>query len=48
MAQNNFDYESKWKKIQNAEKDGLNKSNLSDISEIYSQAKKDKNTQQIL
>lgn len=48
MAQNNFDYESKWKKIQNAEKDGLNKSNLSDISEIYSQAKKDKNTQQII
>lgn len=48
MAQKKFDYESKWKEIEKAEKNGLQKSNLPAIQEIYAQAKKDKNTQQIV
>lgn len=48
MAQKKFDYDSKWKEIEKAEKNGLQKSNLASIQEIYSQAKKDKNTQQIV
>jgi uncharacterized protein YfaS (alpha-2-macroglobulin family) len=48
MAQKKFDYESKWKEIEKAEKNGLQKSNLPAIQEIYFQAKKEKNTQQIV
>lgn len=48
MAQKKFDYESKWKEIEKAEKNGLQKSNLPAIQKIYAQAKKDKNTQQIV
>jgi uncharacterized protein YfaS (alpha-2-macroglobulin family) len=48
MAQKKFDYDSKWKEIEKAEKNGLQKTNLPTIQEIYAQAKKDKNTQQIV
>ena len=48
MAQNKFDYESRWKQIEKQEEDGLLKSTLSAVNEIYSQAKKDKNAQQII
>src|SRR5690606_9552479 len=48
MAQNKFDYESKWKEIEKQEADGLLKSTSSAVNSIYNQAKKDKNTQQII
>ncbi|MET3732686.1 alpha-2-macroglobulin family protein [Moheibacter stercoris] len=48
MAQKKINYESKWKTIEKAESDGLQKSNLSLVNEIFDQAKKDKNTQQIV
>src|SRR5690606_2957255 len=48
MAQNKFDYESKWKEIEKQEADGLLKSTSSSVNSIYNQAKKDKNTQQII
>lgn len=48
MAQKNFDYESAWKNIDNSEKKGLNKSLLADVDLIYNQAKKDKNTPQLI
>ncbi len=48
MAQKKFDYDSKWKQIENQEENGLLKSTLSSVNEIYAQAKKDKNAQQII
>jgi len=48
MAQKKYDYESKWKAIEKQEADGLLKSTLPTVNEIYSQAKKDKNSQQII
>lgn len=48
MAQNKFDYESKWKQIEKQEQDGLLKSTLTTVNEIYDQAKKDKNSQQVI
>ncbi len=48
MAQKKYDYESKWKAIEKQEAEGLLKSTLPTVNEIYSQAKKDKNSQQII
>ncbi len=48
MAQKKYDYDSKWKAIEKQEADGLLKSTLPSVNEIYSQAKKDKNSQQII
>ncbi|WP_159447490.1 alpha-2-macroglobulin family protein [Moheibacter sediminis] len=48
MAQKKFDYDSKWKQIEKQEQDGLLKSTLPAVDEIYSKAKKDKNSQQII
>lgn len=48
MAQNKFDYESKWKQIEKQEQEGFLKSTLATVNEIYDQAKKDKNTQQVI
>lgn len=47
MAQKKFDYDSKWKYIEQQEENGLLKSNLSAVNEIYNQAKKDKNPLQL-
>lgn len=48
MAQKKFDYDSKWKEIEKQEADGLLKSVLPSVNSIYQQAKKDKNSQQII
>ena len=48
MAQKKFDYNSKWKEIEKQEQDGLLKSVLPTVNAIYEQAKKDKNSQQII
>lgn len=48
MAQKKFDYDSKWKSIEKQEESGLLKSNLTFVDEIYNQAKKDKNSPQII
>lgn len=48
MAQKKINYESKWKEIENSEQKGLNKSLLNSVQEIYLQAKKEKNTTQII
>lgn len=48
MAQKKFDYDSKWKSIEKQEENGLLKSNLTSVDEIYNQAKKDKNSPQII
>lgn len=47
MAQK-FDYDSKWKSIEKQKEKGLSKSLLTDVNQIYKQAKKDKNAQQII
>jgi len=48
MAQKKFDYDSKWKQIEKQEQDGLLKSTLPAVDEIYRQAKNDKNVQQVI
>lgn len=48
MAQKKFDYESKWKEIEKQETEGLLKSVLPSVNSIYQQAKKDKNSPQII
>lgn len=48
MAQNKFDYESKWKEIEKKEADGLLKTLLPIINEIYEHAKKGNNDQQLI
>lgn len=48
MAQKKFDYDLKWKEIEKQEENGLLKSTLASVNEIYNQAKKDKNSQQII
>ena len=48
MAQKKFDYNSKWKEIEKQEQDGLLKSVLPAVNSIYAQAKKDKNSQEII
>ncbi|WP_182043397.1 alpha-2-macroglobulin family protein [Moheibacter lacus] len=48
MAQKKFDYETRWKQIETQEDNGLLKSTLSTVNEIYTQAKKDENSQQII
>lgn len=48
MAQKKFDYDSKWKQIEKQEQDGLLKSMLPVVDEIYNRAKKDKNPQQAI
>ena len=48
MAQKKFDYDFKWKEIEKQEKKGLSKSSLATVNEIYTQARKDKNAQQII
>lgn len=48
MAQKKFDYNSKWKEIETKEANGLLKSVLPAVNSIYTQAKKDKNSQQII
>lgn len=47
MAQK-FDYNSKWKEIETQEENGLLKSVLPAVNSIYVQAKKDKNSQEII
>lgn len=47
MAQK-FDYNSKWKDIETQEENGMLKSVLPAVNSIYAQAKKDKNSQQII
>src|SRR5690554_3608594 len=47
MAQK-FDYNSKWKEIEKQEENGMLKSVLPAVNSIYAQAKKDKNSQQII
>jgi len=48
MSQRKYDYDSKWNDIEKQEADGLLKSTSSAVNSIYNQAKKDKNTQQII
>src|SRR5690606_4291377 len=48
MAQKKFDYESKWKQIEKQEQEGLLNSLLPEVNSIYQNAKKDKNSQQII
>src|SRR5690554_3612355 len=48
MAQKKFDYDSQWKQIEKQEEAGLLKSMLVPVTTIYAQAKKDRNTQQII
>lgn len=48
MAQKKFDYESKWKAIEKQEQEGLLNSLLPEVNLIYAQAKKDRNSQQII
>src|SRR5690606_17739962 len=48
MAQKKFDYNSKWKEIEKQEQDGLLKSVLPSVNSIYTQAKNDKNSQEII
>lgn len=48
MAQKKFDYNSKWKEIETQEANGLLKSVLPAVNSIYAQAKKDKNSQEII
>lgn len=48
MAQKKFDYDSQWKLIEKQEANGLLKSNLLPIQQIYAQAKKEHNTPQII
>lgn len=48
MSQKKFDYDSQWKSIEKQKGKGLSKSLLNDVNEIYKQAKKDKNAQQII
>ncbi len=47
MAQK-FDYNSKWKDIETQEENGMLKSVLPSVNSIYTQAKKDKNSQEII
>lgn len=46
MAQNDFNYDSEWKKIEQQENKGLNKSLLTEVNLIFDQAKKENNAQQ--
>ncbi|MFA7687191.1 MAG: alpha-2-macroglobulin family protein [Moheibacter sp.] len=48
FAQKKFDYDSKWKAIDKQEQEGLLKNLLPEVNAIYQNAKKDKNSQQII
>lgn len=46
MAQNQYNYDKQWKTIEKQEKEGLSKSSLDLVNQIYAQAVKDDNPQQ--
>ena len=48
MAQKKFNFDTQWKEIEKLEQKGLNKSLLTSVNEIYEQAKKEKNSPQLI
>src|SRR5690606_28388433 len=48
MAQKKFNFDTQWKEIEKLEQKGLNKSLLASVNKIYEQAKKEKNTPQLI